>query len=127
MYHQPWPAFRPFLLHWRYGIPSVRRPPTRRLLAPLRLPHRRHKRLLRLHPPALRLALLQPPLHSRHGACNSPERLLRRPRPNRRRVDLQSQRSEEGLPDGTLGQRGATPFCLRGVRHASMLLRVVEP
>jgi hypothetical protein len=96
-------------------------------LAPLRLPHRRHQRRLRLHPPSPGLALLQPPLHSRHGASNSSERVLRRPGPNRRRVDLQSQRSEEGIPDRSLDKCRVTPVCLCGVHHAPMLLRVVEP
>jgi MFS family permease len=127
IYHQPWPAFRPLLFHRRHGLPSIRRPPSRRLLTPLRLPHRRHQRRLRLHPPSPGLALLQPPLHSRHGASNSSERVLRRPGPNRRRVDLQSQRSEEGIPDRSLDKCRVTPVCLCGVHHTPMLLRVVEP
>lgn len=41
-------------------------------------------------------------------------------------MDLQSQRSEEGIPDGPLDQRGITLVCLCGVHHAAVLLRVVE-
>lgn len=95
-------------------------------LAPLRLPHRRRRRRLRLHPPAPGLALLEPPVHRGRRARHRSERLLRRARPDRRRVDLQGPRGQEGIPDGPLDERCAASVRECGLRRAEGLLCVAK-
>lgn len=88
------------------------------------MPHSSCIRLLRLYPPSPRLALLQPTHYGRHRPSHRAQRLDGRTRPDRRRVDLQGQRGEEGLPHGPLGQRGPAPVCVCWVYQYALLLRL---
>lgn len=60
-------------------------------LASLRLPHRRHQWLFRMHPAPTWLAIIKHPLNSGSRPRNCNERFVRRARPDRRRVDIQGQ------------------------------------
>lgn len=94
------------------------------MTVPLRLPHRRRKRRIRLHPSTPGLAIRKPTVNSRSRARHRTQRILRRPRPNRRGVDLQEQRSEEGIPDRALDERGAAAIRNRRLYTPAAILRV---
>lgn len=95
-------------------------------IASLRLPNRRNKWFLRLHPAIAWVALIQHPLHSRNRPRNRAERLLRRPRPDRWSMDLQVGRGETRVSDGPLDEcsPAAARYC--GVFGAEGVLWVEE-
>jgi hypothetical protein len=95
-------------------------------LATLRLPHRRLKRRLLLHPPSARLAVIKPPLHRRSRARNRDKRDIRCSRTNRWCLDLQGERGASRVSDGPLDECRAAPVCVFRVCCFAYLLCVSE-
>lgn len=82
--------------------------------------------LIRLHPALTRLAICQYPLDSRDRPSYCIERVIRGAGTNRRGVDIQVRRGEEGLSHGTLDECGAAADGHGGVYSAATLLWMEE-
>ena len=88
--------------------------------------HRRRLGLLRLHPTAAWLALLEPAHYRGDRTGDRAEHLDGRTGANRWRVDLQGRRSEERISDGALDERRSALLSRGDMHWDAFLLRVEE-
>lgn len=93
---------------------------------PLWMPHSRGQWRLRLYPTPTRLAILQYQLNSRCRARNRTQHLIRCPRPDRRRLDLQKRRSKDRISNRPLDKRSIASLCDSRLHSIEALLRVAQ-
>ena len=96
-------------------------------LEPIRMPHSRSQRCLRLHPTSARLAILQYKLNGRRRTRNRTERVIWCTRPNRRRLDLQKRRSKDRGSDRPLDKCSIASLCNIWLHSIEALLRLAQP